>query len=282
MATAHKDSEPGGLKVIHAGYMRTGTASMAAAYRTLGYRVHHSVDDLVRNPWSETQRAAEAKWPELAGLPDYTYGDGSAPRTPFARHDWDSMWRGYDIATDLAVPFTLELIRAYPDAKVVVVERDFESWWESMNEALLDPLYGRFSGLRDLFLRKVMGVRGTYAMRKVHAGFFGAGEFSRASITEERARRAYEAFYREVREAVPRESGRRLEYRLGDGWAPLCEFLGKEVPPDVEFPRLNDRASMARAFRNKYLEVAALMLGRLAALAVPAGVLLYFVYGSRG
>ena len=30
-----------------------------------------------------------------------------------------------------------------------------------------------------------------------------------------------------------------LEWTPEDGWEPLCEFLGKEVPK-VEFPRLNE------------------------------------------
>lgn len=36
---------------------------------------------------------------------------------------------------------------------------------------------------------------------------------------------------------VPKE--RLLEYKMGSGWAPLCEFLGKDVP-DEEFPWLNE------------------------------------------
>lgn len=46
--------------------------------------------------------------------------------------------------------------------------------------------------------------------------------------------------YEVVRRIVPRE--RLLEYKLGSGWEPLCNFLGKEVP-DVEFPKVNDMAS---------------------------------------
>ncbi len=33
---------------------------------------------------------------------------------------------------------------------------------------------------------------------------------------------------------------RRLEYSLEQGWAPLCEFLGVEVPVGRSFPRVND------------------------------------------
>jgi sulfotransferase family protein len=32
-----------------------------------------------------------------------------------------------------------------------------------------------------------------------------------------------------------------LEYRVGQGWKPLCEFLGKDVPEE-DFPRADDWA----------------------------------------
>jgi hypothetical protein len=37
---------------------------------------------------------------------------------------------------------------------------------------------------------------------------------------------------------VPKE--RLLEWEIGDGWGPLCEFLGKPVP-EVPFPHANAR-----------------------------------------
>jgi hypothetical protein len=40
---------------------------------------------------------------------------------------------------------------------------------------------------------------------------------------------------------------RLLDYRLGEGWGPLCEFLGKEVPVGLEFPRVNETV----AFKEK-------------------------------
>ena len=50
------------------------------------------------------------------------------------------------------------------------------------------------------------------------------------------AREKYREHYAMVRRVTPKE---RLEYRMGDGWEPLCKFLGKEVP-EVPFPRAND------------------------------------------
>lgn len=268
-----------GPKVIHAGYMRTGTASMTDAYRTLGYRVHHGMDDVFGSPWASLERAAEATFPSLAKLPGYTYGHGSEPRPPFTRENWDRLWDGYDIdfATDLTAPFVPELITAYPDAKVVIVQRPFETWWPSIRNALLTPALAPSSALTRFFSWNVLGIRVVQAMQKIHVGFFGAPEFSLEAVTEERARVAYEAYYRRIREAVPLESGRRLDYELGQGWEPLCEFLEKEVP-DCPFPRNNDRTTMAKSVDAITLDLATRALGRMAVWAVPVAVLLVFVY----
>ena len=58
---------------------------------------------------------------------------------------------------------------------------------------------------------------------------------------QEKARRAYRDHYALVRRITPK--GRLLEYKLGDGWGPLCEFLGKPVPY-VPFPRVNDSEAL--------------------------------------
>ena len=48
-----------------------------------------------------------------------------------------------------------------------------------------------------------------------------------------------------VRASVTEE--RLLVFRAGDGWAPLCSFLGTEIPT-AEYPRLNN----AQQFRLGY------------------------------
>ena len=47
----------------------------------------------------------------------------------------------------------------------------------------------------------------------------------------------YKSYYAQLRAIVPPE--RLLEYRIGSGWEPLCEFLDAEAP-DIPFPRSND------------------------------------------
>lgn len=73
--------------------------------------------------------------------------------------------------TDLASPFALGLIRAYPDAKVIVVQRDFDRWWPSFKAEILDRVM-----LQPIFLGLyLMGIPAVQAMRKIHFGFFDWG-----------------------------------------------------------------------------------------------------------
>ncbi|KAI1060258.1 hypothetical protein LB506_011107 [Fusarium annulatum] len=223
-----------GIKIIHAGLYRTGTASMAAAYRILGYKAHHALHNEWHEPWVKLEQAAEATFPHLINFPDYTH---NGPRPPFTREYWQNLWGSYDVATDIASTFTLELIKAYPDAKVVIVQRKFEDWWPSFHSEILVSVF-EATWLQKFLTWYVLRFRALHAMRKILAGFFSVNDYSVQAITPDIARNTYEEFYIKVREAVPKE--RRLEYSLGDGWEPLCEFLEKDIP-NVEFPRVNDR-----------------------------------------
>jgi hypothetical protein len=57
----------------------------------------------------------------------------------------------------------------------------------------------------------------------------------------EALRRTYTNHYAHVRSKVPPE--RLLNFHPKDGWVPLCDFLGKEAPPNEPFPRVNDAKS---------------------------------------
>ena len=65
------------------------------------------------------------------------------------------------------------------------------------------------------------------------------------------AMKVFERHNEEVQRRVPPE--RLLVFDVREGWAPLCEFLGVEVPEEP-FPRLNE----ARKMRRRLLGLAAL------------------------
>lgn len=225
---AKPQSSPGPPSVINAGLFKTGTASMAEAYRILGLRSHHGLDLLnLQEQWVQLERAAEAKWPTVPGA--------RRPQQPaFTRADWDKLFGEYDAITDIGAVFAEELAAAYPEAKVVIVQRDIDKWYESFNRQVLIPVWGPLSHFISIFVLPLIGNRGLAATRKIVLGHWHANNVDEARAN---AKSGYEAYYTRIREVVPSE--RRLEYKLGDGWAPLCEFLGKDVPA-VDFPRVNE------------------------------------------
>jgi len=233
-----------GLKIINVGLFRMGTKSMAHAYQILGFRTHHGLlEDVFDTPWTRIEEAAEATWPSVPG--------GQA-RRPFERADWDELWGSeYEAVTDLASPFALNLIKAYPEAKVVVVQREFDSWWNSFQQQILDSVMmpPPMDAIGSFIFSYILKNRAPHAMKKVVLGLFGARTKEECAAN---ARRVYDAYYQEVRELVPAE--RRLEYRLGDGWEPLCRFLGVDVPK-VDFPRVNDRHAHQAVTKSRLRQV---------------------------
>lgn len=250
-----------GLKVINASLFRMATKSMALAYVQLGYKVHHGLlEDVMDSPWAQLEKAAEATWP---------HAPSARPRPPFKRKDWDALWGSYDVVTDLASPFAPELIKAYPDAKVVVVQRDFDSWWVSMKSQVVDPVTIQPGAWVFGVLGMLLGKRAVQAMRKIHFGFFHANNKEEIAAN---ARETYDNYFEEIRSLVPPE--RRLEYKIGSGWKPLCEFL--DVPiPDVPFPRANDTAEHqveGTSRKNKVMIFAAMAVAPWVVAAIGAWV----------
>lgn len=60
-----------------------------------------------------------------------------------------------------------------------------------------------------------------------------------------KARIKYMTHYEHIRDIVPKEN--LLEMELGDGWEPLCNFLGVPVP-EVPYPCSND----SEVFQNRH------------------------------
>ena len=85
----------------------------------------------------------------------------------------------------------------------------------------------------------------------------------------------------EVKERIPAE--KLLVYEVGEGWGPLCEFLGVEAP-EKPFPHLNDRGEFPKMMRRQMVRVFAPATGKAVAavslLLVALGVLLRLVCGG--
>lgn len=138
--------------------------------------------------------------------------------------DWETALAGYAATVDYpACTFWRELAEHYPSAKVLLTVRDADKWFESVRATIFSEISRRriaHSPLEDFFAKAVWGS-------------FGDRTDDRAFMVD-----AFERHNAEVRHAIAAE--RLLVYEAGDGWAPLCEFLGVPVP-DAPFPHANSR-----------------------------------------
>lgn len=112
------------LKVIGAGFGRTGTLSLKTALEELGFGRCYHMREVLKNPshWK--------RWAEIIG-------GGKA--------DWETLLQGYQSSTDWPVAaYYRELMAVYPDAKIILTVRDPESWYKSIMGTVYQ--FGRQSG----------------------------------------------------------------------------------------------------------------------------------------
>lgn len=60
---------------------------------------------------------------------------------------------------------------------------------------------------------------------------------------EENGKKIFREHNQRVRDTAKSRGRDILEYEVKQGWAPLCEFLEREIPVGVEYPRSDDWAS---------------------------------------
>ena len=139
------------------------------------------------------------------------------------------------------VLFWQELLEAYPDAKVVLVEREQAQWGRSFK----DLIEGALNPIATYVLRYTdpqwLGRINVLAATWIEA-FLGTTNLSKA---QNAMIPAYREHYANIRATIPKD--RMLEYQLGSGWEPLCKFLGKDVP-NVPFPKRNEAKILQNGF----------------------------------
>ncbi|KAK0651038.1 P-loop containing nucleoside triphosphate hydrolase protein, partial [Cercophora newfieldiana] len=215
--------------ILCLGLFRTGTYSMTKALNTLGYtRVLHGLD----------MRAGLAVlYSDPDKPPAWLKPQFVSETAPFTRSQWDEICSlgSFHGVTDTASLYAAQLIKAYPNAKVILCYRDPTSWAASVDSTFVKGVTSRGGILVRQWAEPLLG--GSFPITQLWDVL--RGWFEVETVEEMRAVyvERYERHYKTVRRLVPPEQ--LLEYRLGDGWGPLCEFLGRPVP-DVAYPRVNE------------------------------------------
>ena len=203
-----------GTRIFGIGLTRTGTTSLTAALRILGYTTCHFPDDAATRAEMARFLRERPRRLRLSVLDDV------------------------DAATDTPIACAFAALDSgYPGSRFILTVRERASWLSSCarfwSSVVLPHLQRHpsddFSVYARAINRAVYGIDG-----------FDADAFSRA----------YDAHV----EAVHRHFRHRpaqllvLDICGGDGWKPLCDFLGVSSVPSVPFPHENDMARAADAF----------------------------------
>ena len=139
----------------------------------------------------------------------------------------DPIWREYASTVDApGCMLWRKLAKRYPEAKVILTRRDPGDWVDSVQSTVGNPDHAKVI-LKSPLLPALLPLNPFGMSRK-----------------REKMIAHFERYGDEVRAAIPAE--RLLEYRAGDGWEPLCRFLGVPVP-DLPYPHANTRRSMQDA-----------------------------------
>ena len=215
------------LKIIGAGFGRTGTLSLYMALNQLGFPCYHMFEVLE----NKENKSHLDFWRTVA--------NGQAGR----QYDWDWVFSRYSATVDNpACCVWRELLSAYPDAKVVLTlhPRGAEAWYESTLETIyFTETMWQFKVLKlaTPFGRKMGDMSRKLIWQRSHKGTMS---------DRGKAIAHYHQHVADVKAAVPPEQ--LLVYSVNQGWGPLCAFLG--VPePTGEFPNVNDRAAIKQTIK---------------------------------
>ncbi|CAL8576263.1 hypothetical protein XPA_002152 [Xanthoria parietina] len=210
------------VKVLIMGMPRSGTMSLVAALKQLGYTPYDFIDRFILGHMPLWTQALRAKF----------LGQGK----PWAKAELDRVVQGFDCVLDVPCPFfTEEFLAAYPDSVVILNKRDPDPWLASMNSTLFHV----FSWPSWPLLAKLdPGFAGVW-----YTHYLLTWDIFCSNDHGEKCKQKYLEHYDYVRRVTPKE--RLLEYEVQEGWEPLCRFLGKEVPAG-DFPDVNDQGNFVK------------------------------------
>jgi hypothetical protein len=210
------------LKVIDLSFGRTGTMSLKYALEELGFTKCYHFIELFDNPEHPSMWLSASRGEKV---------------------DWEKLFEGYQATVYWSPCYDyLELLKHYPDAKVVLTVREPEKWYQSMHDTIYK--FNRLTFLRKVFLL-TMGLFKP-ELKKLHAAWqlqeqtLWQNTFKGQFGHKKYAIDVFLKHIEEVKSQVPAD--RLLVFNIKDGWEPLCHFLKVPVP-ETPFPRVNDSAS---------------------------------------
>ncbi|XP_077972780.1 uncharacterized protein LOC144428016 [Styela clava] len=215
------------MKVIGAGFSKTGTKSLHTALLKLGYcTVYDALENAVY---------LEDEWKTI-------FEKG------WSFEIFKKMYENIDAVVDVpAFYFWEDIYNAFPDAKIILTVRENEDvWFKSLKghmecrdkifvQHLLEwfsPSWKRTQVMRHNYGEKIYGDRYMFDSK-----WFGR------KMNEQLLKLIYRQHNAYVLHKAPKT--KLLVFNVKDGWEPLCKFLGEPVP-DEPFPHKNPKGGIVQ------------------------------------
>ncbi|CAG8970810.1 hypothetical protein HYALB_00001597 [Hymenoscyphus albidus] len=143
------------MQVLCLGLSRTSTMTMYTALNKLGYRSYHMLE--APKPYNKRYRHINC-WREALKFKVHGIGQKYGPE------DFDKLLQEYSAVTDMpCVNFAAELVAAFPNSKIVLIQREPSSWVKSVETSIYSILSWRIWPFliwldpvgADAFLRRI-------------------------------------------------------------------------------------------------------------------------------
>ena len=232
------------LRVIGVGFGRMGTLSLKVALERLGFAPCEHMLELLDDP------ARVQLWEVIA-----------RQRERGESIDWERLFASYGATVDWpGAAFWRELATAYPEAKIILTVRDPDRWYASAFSTIHamrrmrsgSPLAVPFFALVGRLAPKLARVQ------RLTDEVIWNGVFDGRFVDRAHAIALFKRHHAAVEAEIPPD--RLLVFEVRQGWEPLCQFLGVEVP-DEPFPHLNDASEFQLRVRRQLVTVTGILGG---------------------
>ena len=208
------------IKVIGAGFPRTGTNSLKRSLEMLGFSETYHFKDLVKNPENLHH------WTTLRDTKDT---------------NWDEMYKGYQASVDFpCYPWYKEHMKKYPGVKVILTVRSFDDWYESVKSTIW--VAGPQTPIEKIKMMSKLPFNARLRKKlkciKFVKNYLWERQFEGRFLDKDFVQTVWEKHLAEVKAYVPKEQ--LLVYDVREGWGPLCKFLGVPEPKEP-LPHLNKK-----------------------------------------
>ena len=226
------------IKIIGAGFGRTGTYTIKNVLNKIGYNCYH-MDQCLVNKDSKL-------WLEV-----YKFFDKSKDNNCDINNNKDTINfdvifgdNNYNAVVDYpACCLYKELCEFYPNAKVLLTVRDFDGWRESVIETihkLAMKVFAR-SSMKNFILPGAFDLH--------HKFLSSVGGIDTFINKSDEAKIKYDEYYEKVINTIPAD--RLLIFDIKKhGWKELCQFLECDIPDWVDIKKSNSlpRFNSSKAF----------------------------------